>query len=253
MMRVLAAFLSLGLASCSVTTFPNFSHWDSIPSIANFPADEAPAVIHRASRGLETDTAYRSRARQSRQRPEILWGAYHFGTGANLQTQLNLALERVGYHPNAAHRTLMAFDFEHNVKGRNDHMTVGNLAELIRRFHAKTGVYPVIYVNPGWFNRRLKTDSHTAADLKVIRNCPLWTSAYKAKPAAAEVFRPWVIWQYAGDASQSCYCDFVGPLASASYPRGVGGIGAKLEMNAFKGSAEELRQFWQRHSIPTRY
>lgn len=254
MLRILVllglAAVCLLASSCETTTFPNFSHWDSIPSIASFPSDEAPAVIHRASRGLETDAAYRLRAGQCRQRPDIVWGAYHFCTGANLHTQLDLAMERVGHDPGAPYRTMMVFDFEHNVKGANDYMRVADLAELIRRFHARTGVYPVLYVNPGWFNQRLAKDRYTAADRHVIRHCPLWTSAYRDEPAPVNGFPDWTIWQYAGDSTLGSYGD---GRNSQIYPRGVRGVGSKLEMNIFNGDVKSLRAFWTRHSIPTKF
>jgi GH25 family lysozyme M1 (1,4-beta-N-acetylmuramidase) len=254
MQRIAPLLITVGLcalvSSCATTTFPNFSHWDSIPSIASFPADKAPAVIHRSSRGLETDSAYRRRAQESRQRPDIAWGAYHFCTGAKVGTQLNLAMERVGYDPNAANRTLMVFDFERNVKGAKDYMRVADLAELVSQFRAKTGVYPVLYVNPGWFNQRLASDSYSPEDRRVIRNCPLWTSAYRSKPARVKGFPSWAIWQYAGDSSLPSYGD---GRNSLMYPRGIRGVGSKLEMNVFKGSVQSLHPFWARHSIPTRF
>ena len=235
------------------TTFPNFSHWDDIPSIASFPANKAPAVIHRASRGLEADEKYRRRAAEARRRPDISWGAYHFCTGTNMQKQLDFAMNRIGYDPVGPYRTLMVFDFEHNVVGRSNHMRLSELAELIRRFHSRTGVYPVIYVNPNWFNKRVRSDRHSAADERVIRRCPLWTSAYKAKPNQTAIFRNWTVWQYSGDTTNAGYGDYVGGFEKAKHPRGVKGVGKKLEMNLYRGSKSSLKNFWSRHSIPTRY
>lgn len=239
--------------SCATTTFPNFSHWDNIPSIVSFPAYQVPAVIHRSSRGLEIDEKYRRRAGEARRRPDISWGAYHFCTGASVQRQLDFALNRVGYDRSGHYRTLMVFDFEHNVVGRGNHMRIGNLAELIRRFHSRTGVYPVIYVNPNWFNQRVRNDRHTASDARIIAKCPLWTSSYKAKPNRAAIFRSWSIWQYAGDSTNASYGDFVSGIEKANYPRGVRGVGFKLEMNLYRGSKSGLKSFWARHSIPARY
>lgn len=235
------------------TTFPNFSHWDDIPSIASFPANKAPAVIHRVSRGMEADEKYRRRAAEARRRPDISWGAYHFCTGTNMQKQLDFAMNRIGYDPAGPYRTLMVFDFEHNVVGRGNHMRLSELAELIRRFHAQTGVYPVIYVNPNWFNKRVGSDRHSAADERVIRKCPLWTSAYKAKPNSTVVFRNWTVWQYSGDTTNAGYGDYAGGFEKAKFPRGVRGVGKKLEMNLYRGSKSSLKNFWSRHSIPTRY
>ena len=248
------AGLVLGSQGCATTTtFPNFSHWDNIPSIASFPAEKAPAVIHRASRGLEVDEKYRKRASQARRRPDISWGAYHFCTGASVQRQLDFAMNRVGYDRSGPYRTLMVFDFEHNVVGRSNHMRISSLAELIRRFHARTGAYPVIYVNPNWFNQRVRSDRYTAADARVIAKCPLWTSAYKAKPNQTAIFRKWSLWQYAGDSTNAGYGDYVGGIEKMNHPRGIRGVGRKLEMNLYRGSRSSLKSFWARHSIPTRY
>ncbi len=239
--------------SPTTTTFPNFSHWDDIPSIASFPADKAPAVIHRASRGLEADEKYRRRAAQARRRPDILWGAYHFCNGTNVQRQLDFTMRQIAYDPAGRYRTLVVFDFEHNVVGRGNHMSVAALAQLIRRFHAQTGVYPVIYVNPNWFNKRVHSDRHSAEDERVIRKCPLWTSAYKAKPNPTAIFRNWTVWQYSGDTTNAGYGDYAGGFEKARHPRGVKGVGKKLEMNLYRGSKSSLKAFWSRHSIPTRY
>ena len=246
--------IGLLVSSCvSTTTFPNFSHYDTnLPSIASFPCEKAPAVIHRASRGITIDDAYRQRAYQARRQPEIRWGAYHFCTGASIDRQLKLAMSRVGYDPNGTRRTLMVFDFEHNSHNSRDYMKVAELAELIRRFHSTTKVYPVLYANPGWFNKRLKTDSYSRGDLAVIRKCPLWTSAYRAKPAQIEGLGQWTIWQYAGDSSLPSYGDYVSGPERMKYPRGIPGVGSKLEMNIYNGSPASLQAFVAQHSIPTR-
>lgn len=241
------------LSSCSVTNFPNFSHWDTnIPSITAFPADKAPAVIHRASRGLDADELYRTRAAQARQRPDILWGAYHRVLGQSIDKQLPFAMQRVGYDPAGPHRTLMVFDFEQNSASEGNVKTQ-DLANLIRKFHTQTGVYPVLYINPGWVNRRELEDNPSAADRHVLRQCTVWTSAYKAPPAEAPLLKPWSIWQYSGDSTQSGYGDFAPLNQKGQFPRGIPGIGSKLEMNQFKGSVSQLKAVWAKHSIPTRY
>jgi len=240
----------LGLSGCVTTTFPNFSHWDHLPPIDSLPSDRAPAVIHRSSRGLEPDEAYRTRAMQARKRRDLLWGAYHFCDGTSVDRQLGFALERVGYAPGGRFETLMVFDFEKNITGTRTHMSIAQLADLIRKFHARTGVLPVIYVNPGWFNGKLERDRYTKADLAVIRQCPLWTSSYESKPTRARVFEPWTFWQYAGDSTLGSYGDLV---SDEAFPRGIPGVGPKLEMNLFRGDVLKLRGFWKRHSIPTRF
>ena len=147
----------------------------------------------------------------------------------------------------------MVFDFERNALPPHDYLKIAELAAIIREFRQRTGVYPVIYVNPNWFNSRLAADPHSAADRATINKCPLWTSAYKAKPNPAEVFRGWSIWQYAGDSRQSSYGDFASPFEKSKYPRGIPGVGSRLEMNIFKGDLSALQRFWQKHSIPTRF
>lgn len=259
MLGILSLTLVLFFQACAsssgsftTTTFPNFSHWDDIPSVASFPADKIPAVVHRSSRGLEADKKYRRRAAEARRRPDISWGAYHFCTGSNVQRQLDFSMRQMGYDRAGPYRTLMVFDFEHNVS-KGGHMSLSSLAELIRRFHARTGVYPVIYVNPNWFNKRVRSDRHSKEDQRVIRRCPLWTSAYKARPNATSVFRNWTVWQYSGDTTNAGYGDFASMKDKKRHPRGVKGVGHKLEMNLYRGNAASLKAFWSRHSIPTRY
>ncbi|MEM7012311.1 MAG: hypothetical protein AAF585_12590 [Verrucomicrobiota bacterium] len=87
----------------------------------------------------------------------------------------------------------------------------------------------------------------------MIRKCPVWTSAYKAKPNPIHGLPHWTIWQYAGDSTLTSYGDFVSGPEKFKYPRGIAGIGPKLEMNIYNGSVDSLKAFWERHSIPTRY
>jgi len=195
------------------------------------------------------DTRYRQRAAQARSRPDIAWGAYHFCTGASVETQLKLALSRVGYDSKGPHRTMMVFDFERNSHNKRDYMRVKSLAHLVRRFKSTTGVYPMIYVNPTWFNQRVRADRPSKADLAVIKRCPVWTSAYGAPPRKTVLWNDWTIWQYSGDSSQRSYGDRAG---TSKYPRGVRGVGSKLEMNIYKGSNSQLKALFRRHSIPTR-
>ena len=106
----------------------------------------------------------------------------------------------------------------------------------------------MIYINPGWLNKAAGNEIISNADRATIKSCPLWTSAYRAKPKKAQIFSNWKIWQYSGDDTLPGYGG-----NSATYPRGIPGVGRKLEMNLFKGDVEDLREFWMQHSIPTAF
>jgi hypothetical protein len=246
----------LGLVSCG-TTFPNFSAWDEdLPPIHEFPVKRAPVVVHRGSIGLDTDSRYEARAREARRNPDLLWGAYHLCTGDGIHSQLQTFLKSIGYSPEGAHRTVVVLDLESCGPKRGD-ITVPDLASLARMLQDRTGVYPIIYVNPYQANRRLRTEPHSRRDIDTLSQCPLWTSSWTYHPRTKKIpgvpaWDPWHIWQYAGDAGEEGFRDG-NPLYRFKYPRGIRGVGAKLEMNFYPGNAEELRAFLGRHSVPVNF
>lgn len=246
----------LGVVSCG-TTFPNFSAWDEdLPPIHEFPPSKAPVVIHRGSIGLDTDSRYEVRAREARLNPEMLWGAYHLCTGDGIHSQLNTFLKSIGYAKDGAYRTVVVLDLESCGPRRGD-ITIPDLASLARMLHERTGVYPIIYVNPYQANRRLRTEEHSRRDIATLSQCPLWTSSWTYHPRTKKIpgvpaWDPWDLWQYAGDAGEEGFRDS-NPLYRFKYPRGIRGVGDKLEMNFYPGSAEELRTFLGQHSVPVKF
>ena len=247
---------SAALVSCG-TTFPNFSAWDEdLPPMDEFPAKRAPAIIHRASIGLDTDSLYQARTQEARRNPEIFWGGYHLCTGDGIHSQLNTLLKSIGYAKDGAYRTAVVLDLESCGPKRGD-ITIPDLASLTRLIHERTGVYPIIYVNPYQANRRLRTEEHSRRDIETLSQCPLWTSSWTYHPRTKKIpaipaWDPWDLWQYAGDAGEEGFHSR-NPLYRFQYPRGIRGVGDKLEMNIFNGNREELRELLIQSSVPTRF
>ena len=248
------ACVSATLVSCG-TTFPNFSSWDEdLPPMNEFPVRKAPVIVHRASIGLDTDRLYKGRAMEARKNPEIVWGAYHLCTGDGVKSQLNTFLKSIGYAEDGAYRTVVTLDLEECGIKRGD-ITVPDLASLVREFRARTGVYPVIYVNPYQANRRLKGEVHSRRDVETLSQCPLWTSSWTYHPRKIPLlpaWNPWDIWQYAGDDGERGFHDR-NPFYRFKYPRGINGIGDKLEMNFYPGSVDQLREMLSHFSVPTEF
>jgi len=257
--KVFVPFLLAGcaaLVSCG-TTFPNFSGYDEdLPPMNEFPVRKAPAIIHRASIGLDTDSRYQARAQEAHLNPEIVWGGYHLCTGDGIKSQLNVLLKSIGYAEDGKFRTAVVLDLESCGPKRGD-ITIPDLASLARLLHERTGVYPIIYVNPYQANRRLRTEEHSRKDIETLSQCPLWTSSWTYHPRTKKIpavpaWDPWDIWQYAGDAGEEGY-HARNILYRFQYPRGIRGVGAKLEMNIFAGNEDELREFLLQSSVPTQF
>mgnify|MGYP003386591729 FL=1 len=88
-------------------------HGDVVTSWDTIHDSGIRGVIHKASQGSSiVDKKYADRKPQA-QRAGLLWGAYHFGDGSDVDAQVNNFLSVVG----DAKDTLLALDFEPNPKG----------------------------------------------------------------------------------------------------------------------------------------
>jgi lysozyme len=196
-------------------------------------------VIHKASEGGDyADSACAARRPQA-ESAGLLWGTYHFGTGAYSgvdQARFFLASSRPGP------RTLLALDLEANDYNPSNSMTLDQAEEFVRTVAGVTGRLPVVYVHPIWangdplpgsgltFGARITPDS-------ILARCGLWVADYHDSPELplAWAAKGWRLWQYAGDesASRPAY-------GATNIVKGV----SHCDRNLFNGDAAALSQFW---------
>jgi lysozyme len=169
----------------------------------------------------------------------LLWGTYHYGTGASSgaqQAAFFLSASRPGP------RTLLALDLEANENNPSNSMTLEQAEDFVRTVANATGRPPVVYVHPIWadgdplpgsgltFGARITPDS-------ILARCGLWVADYHDSPRLPTAWAEsgWRLWQYAADenASHPAY-------NQTNIVQGV----SHCDRNLFKGDADGLHRFW---------
>ena len=175
-------------------------------------------VIHKATQGWQyRDPLYASH-KSSALAAGMLWGAYHFGVGADGIVQAEHFLESV--NPDA--QTLLVLDFEGNPQGPS--MDLEEARAFVTHVHVATGRFPGLY-GGHYLNQLLGTNTDP-----ILANCWLWLSQYGPTAVIPPNWPKWTMWQYTDGA--------VGPP-----PHQVPGIG-RCDRDMFNGTEAELRAFW---------
>ena len=180
--------------------------------------DGIVGVIHKATQGLSYADPTFGKRRAAVQAADLLWGAYHFGTGSDGVHQAEYFLRTV--QPTDA--TLLALDFEANPQGPS--MTLEEARAFVTHVHEATGRWPGLYSG-----HYLKQLLGTASD-PVLAHCWLWLSQYGPTAVVPANWPTWTMWQYTDGGA--------GPE-----PHTIAGIG-RCDRDKFNGSAASLRRLW---------
>jgi GH25 family lysozyme M1 (1,4-beta-N-acetylmuramidase) len=158
-------------------------HGDTITDFAALKAAGVLGVIHKATQGANiADPAYAER-RQAALAAGLLWGAYTFNTGQDVQAQVDEFFS----HANPDASTLMALDFEDNPASN---MSIDQAIQFLKIADLKLGRKLVLYSG-----NRVKDILGTHADA-FLGSHRLWLPQYGPTPhAQASWVTPW-LWQY---------------------------------------------------------
>jgi lysozyme len=193
-------------------TVVDLSHFNLNPDFAVAKANGITAVIHKATQGATyVDPAYSTHSKAAAA-AGLLWGAYHFGTGAESISQAGLFLKIVEPSP----ATLVVLDLELNPTGPS--MTLPQAAVFVSHIQEATGRWPGLYGGD-----YLKSLLGASAD-PVLRNCWFWLSQYGNTPVVPPAWQTWTLWQYTGSAT-------------------VPGLG-RCDRSRFNNSLGDLTRFW---------
>lgn len=196
----------------------DLSHHNVDPDFAAAVEDGIVGVIHKATQGLtNTDPTYSGR-RSSAQTHDLLWGAYHFGTGSDGVQQAEHFLKVVDPDED----TLLVLDFEANAQGPS--MTLEEARAFVTHIEQVTGRFPGLY--SGHFIKELLG---TSTD-PVLSQCWLWLAQYGPTPVVPSSWPTWTMWQYTDGA--------LGPE-----PHIVAGVG-RCDRDRFNGTAAALKRLW---------
>jgi len=192
------------------------SHWEDPIDFKAVAADGIVAVIAKATQGATgVDSAY-AKFKKAAAPYKFLWGSYHFGTGSEVDVQVEHYLNTV----KPADRELVCLDLEPNPNGP----TMNQAREFVALFQHLTGRYPLLY-GGYWLKENLNGNPD---DLLV--KCPLWLSQYGPKAVLPAGWKKYVLWQYT-DSHE-------GPP-----PHTVSGIGP-CDRNQFNGTEAQLGKRW---------
>ena len=197
----------------------DLSHHNSDPDFSTAKHDGGIlGVIHKATQGLTyTDPTYADH-RTSAVAADLLWGAYHFGTGSDGVHQAEHFLEIV--QPSTD--TLLVLDFEANPQGPS--MTLEEARAFVTHVCEITGRWPGLY--SGHYIKELLG---TATD-PILANCWLWLSQYGPTAVVPVNWPTWTLWQYTDGG--------LGPQ-----PHVVPGI-ERCDRDKFNGSITALHKLW---------
>lgn len=200
----------------------DLSHHNETVDFATLKAAGIVGIIHKATQGTGyTDPTYASR-RTDAEAAGLLWGAYHFGTGADGAVQAKQFLKVAG----PPDKTLLVLDFEQNTQG--DSMTLAQADDFVTAVQQQSGRWPVLYTGSSYFGT--KKDA-------LLAKCPLWLAQYGSKTVVPANWPSWTLWQYTDGIS--------GPG-----PHTVDGVG-KCDRDQFYGTLEQLMAFWPGAATPT--
>ena len=199
----------------------DLSHHNTSVDFKKLKAGGVVGVIHKATEGTGfVDKMYAPR-RQMALAEGLLWGAYHFGVGADGSDQADFFLEVAGSDP----QTLLVLDYEPNLTGPT--MTLNQAREYVEHTNNRAGRFPGLYSG-----HLIKEQLGGAAPDAVLSNCFLWIAQYKGpRPVGVPpTFKTWTFWQYT---------DGVHGFA----PFEAAGVGP-CDRDLFNGSVAQLRKLW---------
>ena len=216
------AFSRAGSAGRPINVLVDLSHHNEAVDFAKMKADGIVGVIHKATQGLTyVDKTYASRRRKAVD-CGLLWGAYHFGVGADGSDQAQFFLKVT----KPDEQTLLVLDYEPNLTGPT--MALDQAREFVEHVAEATGRWPGLY--SGHLIKE-QLGGVTPPD-RQLSKCFLWLAQYNGpKPLnIPSTFKTWTFWQYTDGVH--------GPE-----PHRVDGVGL-CDRNKFNGSLARLRKLW---------
>lgn len=198
-------------------------HGNEVSSFAAARASGILGVIHKATTGgTGRDDLYDER-RKAAEAAGLLWGAYHWGTGADPKKQVENFLTRA----RPGDRTLVALDYELTPSNQ---MSIEQVREFLELIEAKLGRKAVIY------------SGHTLKEALKSRVDPffgshrLWLAQYGPAPSVQASWTSYWLWQFTeGKASDPRRC---------KVPGIPGNHRGEVDCNHYAKPADKLDEEW---------
>ena len=197
-------------------------HLDNVTSFSRAANAGIWGIIHKATTGgTGVDSAYASR-RQDVLNAGLLWGAYHWGTNADVSAQVENFME----HAAPDSQTLVALDFEETA---GNQMTLDQARDFLTQIDQRLGRKAVLYGGG-----LLKDQLGSTAD-PFFGAHRLWLAQYGPSPSVQASWSTYWLWQYTDS-------------KSGLTPNTVDGIpgdaSGNLDCNSYSGTKDQLTAEW---------
>ena len=180
-------------------------------------------IIHKASQGLTVRDKKYAERREAAENVGLLWGAYHFATGDDVDAQVKHFIECAQPNEN----TLMALDHEPN--GGNELELADARAFMESLRDQNEGHEPVIYSGSLIKEQMAKN----GIENNFFGGYRLWLAQYGPNAVLPPAWTKYWLWQFSGDGTNSHGIVIPGIFA-----------GSKVDMNTWDGTDDELENTW---------
>jgi lysozyme len=202
----------------SINVVVDISHHNGSVDLQKAKTNGLAGIIQKATQGESSVDPTFEANRAAAIKAGLLFGAYHFGTGASGVSQARHFLETV--QPDD--KTVVVLDFEDNPAGTS--MPLEEARAFVTHVHDELGRYPGFYSG-----HAIKRALGTSGD-PVLSKCWFWLAQYGPTPVVPPCWAKYTLWQYTDGA--------VGPE-----PHELAGIG-RCDRDKFNGSLADLTAFW---------
>jgi len=196
----------------------DISHHNGTVNLQKASENGIVGVVQKATQGQTyVDPTFKGN-RTKAKNAGLLFGAYHFGTGADGVLQADHFINTI--QPDES--TLLVLDLEANPQGPN--MPLVEARAFVTHVNEVTGRFPGLYSG-----HYIKALLGTQTD-PVLAQCWFWLAQYGPTPVVPTNWPTWTMWQYT-DGGQ-------GPE-----PHSVPGVG-RCDRDRFNGTEAQLRTLW---------
>lgn len=198
----------------------DISHHQKIVDFKKARAAGVVGVVHKATQGTHfVDGKYAARKKAALQ-AGLLWGAYHFGTGNDVDRQVSHFLQAT--KPDSTF--LLVLDFEKNEQKPENSMSLAQARAFLNELEKRSGQHPTIYTGHYMYDVAGNKPDAKLAQYRV------WWARYGEISKPQPTWPDYWLWQYTDGHH--------GPK-----PRHVDGIGY-CDCDHFDGSEADLRASW---------
>jgi GH25 family lysozyme M1 (1,4-beta-N-acetylmuramidase) len=218
-----------GVDLSTIPLVVDISHGDGLVSFAQAKTAGVAGIIHKATTGASGKTDFYDDRRTLALAAGLLWGAYHWGTNADVNLQIDNFLGYAFPDGKADNTTLMALDFETTV---GNQMTLDQCRAFCQGILGETGRKVVIY--SGSVMKEALGDTVDP----FFGSHRLWLAEYGPVPKVQQSWDTYWLWQYTDGITN------IGPGVCTRVPGLPGDSYGHLDCDHFDRGLAALTNEW---------